>query len=436
MTENLEKLKEKLDKSNLEYKLIEDQDGESRFTEVSIPSGRDSIVTIFRNRDEDLEIILDSEFEEYKFLKNYEAIYSASKKTIECEIQTRISSRFLIRNLNRLINSEIEENEEIEFDEEEEITEIELPSPESFKIFIGVASKEFSVLSYGKNRRAIPLHRMSNRLLSFKIKNIDFSQHNEALDYLEKISNSVLFQIELLLEIPLTLSEQKESHYERRMRTFKRRKNIGFSEFKLTEPKYEYDKEPMALYWYAKSSESMPLFQFLAYYQTIEYFFPIYSSKFAKTKIQNYLKDPRFNPNRDKDISKILSLIQTSGGKSIGNERDQLKATLSECFDNDEIRTFFESDELRNTFYTENKGKNLSPNKIALKNKTADLIDEVAERIYNIRCRIVHKKADEENIDFILPNSYEIRKLSFDIELIEFLSRKIIISSSRPFRLK
>ena len=204
----------------------------------------------------------------------------------------------------------------------------------------------------------------------------------------------------------------------------------------ITEPKYEYDSEPMSLYWYAKESINMPIFQYLALYQTIEFYFPVYSSYEAKQKVQSLIKDPRFNPNRDADISKIIAAIKvSSSGKSFGNERDQLKATISSCTDNTELRDFFKIDENRFNFYSENLGKNISKQKISVKNETADFVAEVTERIYEIRCRIVHSKASEGDFDVLLPYSNEVKQLNYDIELLEFISRKVLISSSRPIKI-
>ena len=70
-----------------------------------------------------------------------------------------------------------------------------------------------------------------------------------------------------------------------------------------------------------------------------------------------------------------------------------------------------------------------------MKNETSDFIAEVSERIYEIRCRIVHTKSNEGNFEVLLPYSNEVKELNFDLELIEFLSRKILIASSRPLKI-
>ncbi|WP_108822154.1 hypothetical protein [Dysgonomonas sp. Marseille-P4361] len=204
----------------------------------------------------------------------------------------------------------------------------------------------------------------------------------------------------------------------------------------ITEPQYEYASAPISLYWYAKESINMPIFQYLAFYQTLEFYFPIYSSYEAKQKIQNIIKDPRFNPNNDVDISKIISTIKnTSVGKSFGSERDQIKATIKVCIDNLELMSFFRAEENRFNFFAENKGKSIANQKISVKNTSSDLISEVAERIYEIRCRIVHSKSNDDNFEVLLPYSTEVQKLNYALKLIEYISRKVLITSSRPLNI-
>ena len=50
--------------------------------------------------------------------------------------------------------------------------------------------------------------------------------------------------------------------------------------------------------------------------------------------------------------------------------------------------------------------------------------------MYEIRCRIVHTK-DEDELDLLLPFSPEIKKIKYDLELIEFLARQAIIAGGR-----
>jgi hypothetical protein len=51
----------------------------------------------------------------------------------------------------------------------------------------------------------------------------------------------------------------------------------------------------------------MPLLQFLAYYQCLEFYFPIYSQTEAQRRVRAILKNPGFNPQRDTDVNELLA---------------------------------------------------------------------------------------------------------------------------------
>jgi hypothetical protein len=431
MTDKVNKLKKRFEDAKIAFTEHIPDDPEFRTRLIfEIPAAREKHECIIVYREELIEQALNSQFEKFRFLKGYEAIWSKDCKKIEAEISNvDSSSRLFFNRLNELINKP-EETEEDE--NEEEITDIELPSIDDIKISIGYCTQEFAFLTGTRERG--PRGRNLKRI-TLKVENSKSNTHDNSLEILEKIAHSLFFQIDLAFELPINLQSQRESWIERRNKRMRKKMFVDESAT-ISEPKYEYDSEPISLYWYAKESLNMPIFQYLAYYQTIEFYFPVYSSFEAKQKIQGLIKDPRFNPNRDTDITKIISTIKLSGGgKTFGNERDQLKATISACTDNTELKLFFQADEKRLAFYSEDKGKSISKQKISVKNETADFIAEVSERIYEIRCRIVHSKASEGNFDVLLPYSNEVTKLHYDLELIEFISRKVLINSSRPLKI-
>jgi hypothetical protein len=431
MEQKIEAFKNRLNTAGITFKEIVPEDLEfSTRIVFEIPAAREKHECLMVYHEELLDQAEETEFEKFRFLKEYEGIWSKENKTIEVEIGNVDSpSRFFFDKLNEIINKPEETEEE---EPEEEVTSIDLPSIDDLKISIGVCSKEFAFLTGCRERGP---RRRNLRRMTIKVTNSKAATHDSAKELIGKVANSIFFQIDLAFELPLHLQSQRESFVERHKKRIRKRMFIDESAT-VSEPKYEYDSEPISLYWYAKESLNMPIFQYLAFYQTIEFYFPIYSSYEAKQKIQSLIKDPRFNPNRDADISKIISTIKvSSGGKSFGNEREQLKATLSACTDNQELLDFFKADEERFNFYAENKGKNIAAQKISVKNETSDFITEASERIYEIRCRIVHSKASEGDFDVLLPYSNEVKKLNFDIELIEFISRKVLITSSRPIKI-
>lgn len=180
----------------------------------------------------------------------------------------------------------------------------------------------------------------------------------------------------------------------------------------------------------------MPLLQFLAYYQVIEFYFPTYSQIEARKKIRSILKNPTFRPDRDADIGNILTAISSGSGKGFGDERSQLRATFQECVDPKELRAFLIDNEEKKSFFS-SKSKVLTSFNIPIANPSADLRNYVADRIYDIRCKIVHTKGDslDGEIERILPFSKEAESLNFDIELVQFLSQKLLIAASSPIKI-
>ena len=53
----------------------------------------------------------------------------------------------------------------------------------------------------------------------------------------------------------------------------------------LQYPKTEFNDSASSLYWYGPGASGMPLLQFLAFYQVLEFYFPIYSK--AEALIEN-----------------------------------------------------------------------------------------------------------------------------------------------------
>jgi hypothetical protein len=175
----------------------------------------------------------------------------------------------------------------------------------------------------------------------------------------------------------------------------------------------------------------MPLLQYLAFYQAIEFYFPVYSRSEAQRKLKMILKDPTFRSDRDADIARLLSAIYVSRTGAFGDERSQLRATLMECCDFEELRSFLEAEQSRKEFFL-SKSKAQPYHKIPLGGPSVDLRNDVADRVYEIRCKIVHTKTDARDSAFelLLPFSAEAEQLSHDIELVQYLAKRVLISSS------
>jgi hypothetical protein len=73
--------------------------------------------------------------------------------------------------------------------------------------------------------------------------------------------------------------------------------------------------------------------------------------------------------------------------------------------------------------------------KVPLQNISLDVRNDVADRIYDIRCKIVHTKDDSKggDLEMILPFSAEADLILYDIDLVQFIAKSVLISASAPF---
>ncbi len=425
------KLLEKLNAVGIEIDEAEresfTEEGETCITKYDVakfPVARDFIPIAFDDRIE-LEILLKSDFEHFKFLENYEAIWSPKFNVIECEL-THVHRfagprGYLIRKLARIFDADLtEEDENPRFDFEQ--------SDAGIKVSIGTPSTEYAILFVLKER--IRRIEFAKRKITIRIENISISKHDQARKILEKIGNSILFKLDISTNIGLKLSEDVKI----RRKIFIR--NRILFEVDKSLPNYEYDKEPISLYWYAKSAREMPLLQFLAYYQILEFYFPIFSQNEAHQQIKNLIKDPRFNPNKDSDITKILSTVTTNKHQiGFGSELEQLKATIKNCVTNSDLKEMIEIDDNFVDFLKSKNSKKISSKKINIMNPNCDFISDCSERIYDIRCRVVHTKSSEKNYDLLLPSSPEIKFLHFDISILEMIVIKVLVCTSRSLKI-
>lgn len=257
----LEEIQEKCDKVNLKTKLtnrkIPDREVEGETIErtelfIEIPFEREfkNIIITQELEEDDLEKVNNSTFEKCRFLKGVEGIYNLDEGFVECEIQTDDIYRnpsFLMRRLFRFIPSENIQTKEIETEDEERriiSRKFEFPAPsDEIKVFIGDSSTEFSILS-GFKRDSFFYRRSLSNFQTIRIEGLQFKTHDEAKELLQKIGNSVFFQIDLATDFPLHLSLDRDIKREMRIRRRAAREDLKF-----TEPKFQYDKEAINLYW-------------------------------------------------------------------------------------------------------------------------------------------------------------------------------------------
>ncbi len=401
---------------------------------VQIPSGREKLELHVREPLQ-AELLLAIPFEQVKGINGYRAFCSYESNSIEAMLETGrrfgAPSSFLFQRMQRVFFKSSEQ----EFDEESN-RRIEFSPDEQFpnlKISIGQASYAYSVLENFRFNRPLSSIGRLFRPLTIQIEGVPISKHDQTLALLEKITNACSFQLDLMVGFPMYLAMEFD---ESRRYLPRRISDTSGDSHNLNLPKFQYDSKPMSLYWYGGTAEGIPLLQFLAYYQVIEFYYPMFAEKATHDITKRLLKNPTFDRSSDTHINQLISSIKPYLNKGgYGEEKAALLATVRECVTEQELRTFFQDDKERFEFY-KSKAQTISSEKISIDRENAEIVTETAKRIYDIRCKIVHTKASESaNSEVLLPFSKEAQQLGFDIELVQFVARKVLIVSSNPLSL-
>lgn len=369
-----------------------------------------------------LERVEKSKFEKFCLLPDYEAIWSQELGIVESSVVI-VQSRF-----NRFIHH-IHGTGEIDtiFDGLKNNDRIEIPiGHNNLLVTLGKSSDAFSVLFSNFSCRE---ERDLGQTTTLRVQGLNANNESSARKQMLEIMNAVLFQVDLMKGVSMYPTPQISENYVQ--------PDIEEDHLRqeLNPTKYIYDNEAMALYWYARQSMSFPLLQYLAYYQVLEFYFPRYTRKDAHKAVLNVVKNPTFNVDRLSDVSKLLSAIGDSAWGQ-RNERGQLRATFENSLLISELREYLAEDKNREQFFASDDAKSLVKPNLSMRSTDENLFNSLVERVYNLRCRIVHTK--EEGFDFkpLFPFSSEIGNMQYDIELLRFIAIRVISVSGEAIESK
>ncbi|MEU8059266.1 hypothetical protein [Microbispora bryophytorum] len=399
---------------------------------IELPNGRNRRERIVTSNI--AERFLAANIATIKALGSYDAYYFSDEKVIETSIGTiRGPGRRL---LQRLPGVEIEPpsstaSEAAAEDSPEAVLEgrkkrwrLSLQSEEGTKwgATIGTPSERF--------------HNISDRNLvdtiSLRLSGIVGERHDNLLSTLQRVANAVLFELDVNFGIAMQLLP---SWYVSFSENQKRRRPPTQAANRVRLPQSQYEDKPLKLYWHASSAYGMPLLQFLAYYQVLEYYFPRYSKREALDRLRHELRDPSFDREEDGHLARILALAEQYGG-GYGSEREQLQSTIKACVTEDRLREFITADESRIKHFSSSAIKDVAI--FHANDQQNDPRNQAANRIYDLRCRVVHTKDEgaKKAADLLLPYSREADSLGPDIELVQFLAQRALIAGASRLRLE
>lgn len=429
-TEAFQEIKRRCEGAGLDYEEILPEEAAYVYYPVGRGIGRIGI----HDDDRSARMLLSQPFEAYKGIEGFAAIWSPEQRVIECSVfqpNPRLAAWadwLLLNSLGVDVELDIHIGQQ-RFTPDQRA---EFSSSTGLAVSIGPCSDIHGIFVNSDDFLDADVDQDEMRHLTLRIEGADVERHDDALELLRRVADATFFQMDISRGHFLTL--ERTNH---KSRTNSPLPNISMEAGSIGDIRFEYDHGPMSLYWHGKMAYDMPLLQFLAYYQVLEFYFPYYSETAAAEALQNVLKEPTFDPLRGADIARLLRAIKVnSKGRTFGNDAEQLEATVRHCVSADDLEGFLMSDnEGRYEFYTSNKAKRIVKEPIPLREKSGDILGATAKRIYAIRNRIVHTKGGFSDQEPLFPFDPEVKYLSHDIDLVEFLARKVLIASSRPLEI-
>ncbi|WP_407343358.1 hypothetical protein [Pengzhenrongella phosphoraccumulans] len=392
--------------------------------EIDIPNGKTTrTIEVESTHIEDLAAI---QFEAFHFLGDYNAILNTTTGEIEAALASGTSSNgvTMVSSLWRLPGVEVlDEN----YPESDIAPPLRRAKPGKWHVTVASGDRSLQISPSSSTLKAFIPGRANQT--SLKIVGETSRTQKEALAILETTGNAFLFDLDMRYDTNISFAERRGSRPTSAVQALEEAPNY---------PQNRYSDAPLSLYRYGRAASGLPLLQYLAFYQTLEYFFPIFAREEVAQRVRSELANPRFSPSSDEAISKIIALA-LGGGSNLGRERDQLRSTIRACVDEDTLIKFIQSTPEYTAHFTSSQAKSIQgvdSLRLTPAKGSAELIDQLADRIYAIRCRIVHTKQDggAPGVDLLLPSSAESNALPPEVDLLRMLAQRVIVNRSTRLR--
>ncbi|ATB44297.1 hypothetical protein CYFUS_009784 [Cystobacter fuscus] len=327
------------------------------------------------------EFVVATDFDKYRPISGYVAMWSRELGVIEAEIAlpTQLPGdhpfTHVLHRLGRPPLGEDIQSLEITFPSESNAPRVSLRfASDALRVWrktgVNVMDTETTSL-FG--RALIPC---------LRIEGLSLASEGEANAQLEAFGNGALLELERQTDSAARLQAY---------RPFRFRLDFGLPSTALGPVTLTPDAAPLNLYMHARLETNNLAARFLGFYQTLEYFFTRY-------------------------------------GK--GNEKVLFKKTLEDLVTAEELRAFIGQNKELRAFYAKPEMPIVGEH-IHITHTERDLLQDTMDRLYQLRCRIVHTKERAESEVFV-PFAAEVFELGPDVELIQFLARRALVEHQRP----
>lgn len=383
-------------------------------------TGQDFSGKILLQHHGDIEFALTTKFEEFRPIPGHEGMWSLDGGTIEAELILHPT----LFEYEHAFASLLGRLDLYKHDQDPKSVMISFPRGAADPaVTLRFASPE--LLIWRTTSPAVHLINRDALIPCIRIEGLHLRSESEAKDRLVSISNGALLEVERQTDVAARL----RTHYPWK---------ISFDDQRSKATLHHVDSTPevipMGLYMHARLETSNLAAQFLGFYQVLEYFFPRYSNPALVRKLGEAITDalPSLGGAlSEAQLRRILERTQLNRGRGADSEVEQLKRILKAIVNPPELRHFF-IDKNFHQFYSSPDAP-IVEERIMVEDSSRDLRDDTAQRLYKIRCRIVHAKADPDD-DVFIPFAAEVAELEPDVQLIRFLSQRALWHSARPLR--
>lgn len=315
------------------------------------------------------------------------------------------------------------------------------PDEKSLYVEIGKASNLFmqffrldkTVLQYNLERWELLYHgsEILSRVpqyspITIRVYNILETSIKAAIAHSSTIIESCLFELSYLKHIHFRLAEE----WPIRERRLHRPERFEFGElirgYELSLPTPKFNSEIISFYQLGMSSD-IPILQFLAFYQVLEYFFVTISDEQLYNKLSRHLKDPKFNIT-PRYLDRLIQEVNEH--RRITDETEMLKNVLNKFVDEAELIKFIQAyqDYLGEKLYT--KKRDVFGEEVEVKLETGHVIGNVSKTIKAVRNALVHSSDHYGRSARHIPFTKSTEIVKREIPLVKFLAERIIIASA------
>jgi hypothetical protein len=273
--------------------------------------------------------------------------------------------------------------------------------------------------------------RVNRRNWILTIENFRRTSHEGLNSDLRNILNSVLFDFEYSFNMAFEPVEL--NNLNKRILRLKR-PSLEIPSHPINFTYTKYIPELIQYYHLSEKVDYIP-FKFLCYFHIVEYFSDKSAYVAVAEQVKHLLLKPDFHLKTDNYIDQAINIFKKENEKHL-TDKIKLTRVLQQFVNMNEFKEYLETINLFSHFNSEQTFQCSKPLKINSLDFTNESVffQSLANRIYTIRCSIVHSNPDFDETKAVpfVHTSENVIQLNLEMALVYEVSRNIIVKSSDP----